>query len=262
MHKLNDHLEGKGKQLDKEGLPVVNFKDVDSYINYYENLIRKRTKASVEKVRSLCMQKIAKKHKSSMGKKRSADLELHKQEVKAFYEGDIVKMDRAQKHLKSSKKPVKWYEWDMVMIFPNPDYKADREEVDGYLLDSPEQAVNRYKNCFREIYNENQVEMKKERKVELELVKEIAETHLYRDGKVINICGGRFKRHRNTELYDEVEEASYGEDYEGGYEDEKVKEEDEVADIADEDAHAQAVKEMSINDIEEETDPFIDTRVY
>ena len=91
------------------------------------------------------------------------------QETRAFYEGDIVKIDEYQKGAKEVYKKIKWYEWDFVFVLPNPDHG----NPGGKHIDSVHDAVNRYKRWFKTIYRESQVEMKKERKMELELVENI-----------------------------------------------------------------------------------------
>lgn len=250
MHKLNSIMNDPG-DVDKDGLPKIDPDNIDNYIDYYENLIRKRTQAKVSRVRNQALKRIQQRYAENQVNERTKNLDGRLKEIKAFYEGDIVEMDKSQKNYKSTKKSIKWYEWDMVMVFPNPDFNYDKQEVDGYLLDDVDEAVHRYKKCFKQIYRENQVEMKKERIAELDLVRELVTKHLVKQGEVRNLCGGRFQKAQRT---DDSQRRS-GVIYEGGKEE---------MDIPEEDAHANQVKEMSINDDtnEEDQDPFIDTRVY
>ena len=100
-------------------------------------------------------------------------------------------MDKAQADKDESiAKPVRWFNWDMVMVFPNPDHPEYSD--DNAFLDSTEDAAYIYKKCFKEIQRENQTEMKQERKLELDMVKDLIQDHIMRDDKVLNRGGGRF----------------------------------------------------------------------
>lgn len=63
------------------------------------------------------------------------------EELRAFYEGNIVNMSKFQGDYFDSKKEVHWYDWDMVMILPNPDYRARDENT----IEDVDEAVKRYK---------------------------------------------------------------------------------------------------------------------
>lgn len=146
---------------------------------------------------------------------------------------------------------MKWHEWDFVMIIPNPDRYAGKEHIPGHYLEDSDEAVEKYRNCFKQIYRENQVEMKRERISELEVVRQITEDLMTMDdGSILNRNGGRF---RKTEHFkDEIDEDDSMQ--EGGEED---------AEVPNEEIHAQEVRDFSVNDTQEEDlDPFVDTRVY
>lgn len=245
----------KDNDKDNDGLPDVDPHEIDQYIEFYEKLMKKKLSVDVAKFRSTIMKRLSKKHNASKSSARKKNLKKRMEEVKAFYEGDIVKMDRTQADCDEPTKYIHWYDWDMVMVIPNPDYRS-KEKTDNYLLDDPEEAMERYSQCFKKIYRENQVEMKKERRAELNVVKDVVSKKIAtEDGRVLNRCGGRFQRSIHLQN-NSNSSASSNDDYEGGKEEENL-------DIPDESVHAGQVREMSVHDTDEEDlDPFVDTREY
>ena len=139
------------KDVDKDGLPKIPPEDVENYIEYYEKLIRKKVNSNIGRVREQALRNIQKRHKDKMSQTRSKGLERRIEEIRAFYEGDIIKMDKAQKNCQESKKEVKWYEWDMVMVIPNPDYEGEEEFLDEEEEEGAEEAARIYKACFKKM---------------------------------------------------------------------------------------------------------------
>lgn len=249
MHKLGRLMDGE-TELDDKGLPKINPSNIDDFLTYYETLIKKRTKSDVKKVRDGLLKKIAKRNTADKNAERAKNLDRRIAEVRAFYEGDYNKMEQFQREFKDVKKDIKWYQWDLVMVIPNPDYNSHKKDVDNHYLDDVDDAIKRYQNCFKTIYRENQVEMRRERIQEVEMVRELIESRLKRDEKVLNKCGGRFVKTAKTDESRHRQEQVY----EGGKEEE----------IPDESVHAQPINEMSFNESVDDgdVDPFLDTRDY
>ena len=93
----------QNKDLDKDGLPKIPPEKVESYIEYYEKLIRKKVNSNIGRVREQALRNIQKRHKESMDKNRAKGLDKRIEEIRAFYEGDIIKMDKAQRGCKETK---------------------------------------------------------------------------------------------------------------------------------------------------------------
>jgi len=72
----------------------------------------------------------------------NVDLKNKKGEFKAFYSGDSNGMDAFQRKLKD-KKYIHWQDWEMVLVFPNPDFKKD-----NYKL-SVKECKKVFKKCFK-----------------------------------------------------------------------------------------------------------------
>lgn len=124
LNRINKKIEEE--DMDEDGLPQIDPKQVEEYIIYYEKLISKKVYSNISKVRDQARKKIQKRHKSQLNKVRFLKLGERIAQVKAFYEGDIVQMDKAQKNYKEPTTTIKWYEWDMVMVIPNPDFKQEK----------------------------------------------------------------------------------------------------------------------------------------
>ena len=177
------------------------------------------------------------------------------EETKAFYEGDIIKMDKYQTEAKEVDREIKWYEWDFAFVISNPDFGADKGATSGMYISSLSEAIGRYKKWFKTIYRESQVEMKKERKLELELVESICNNYFVKDnGKIQNKYGGRFKKSEiavdRKSISSEVELEE-----EGGDEDDEVPEEGN-------DQRDVRVFEGDVHLDEEDYDPYVDTKLY
>lgn len=125
LNRINKKMEEEDMDLD--GLPKIDPKQIEEYIIYYEKLISKKVYSNISKVRDQARKKIQKRHKSQLNKVRFLKLGERIAQVKAFYEGDIVQMDKAQQNYKEPTNNVKWYEWDMVMVIPNPDFKKEKQ---------------------------------------------------------------------------------------------------------------------------------------
>lgn len=191
MHKIEDKLKEK-KGIGKDGLAKIPNEKVEDYIEYYEKLIRKKVNSNISKVRDQALKNIQNKHKKNVGNARAKTLDKRLEEIRAFYEGDIIKMDTAQKDCKDSKKKVKWHQWDMVMILPNPDYYEGEDHLDGEGEEAGEEAKSIYSKCFKKSLADD-VEAKKERDRELKLVKDIAMTKLMKDNRILDKGGKRFR---------------------------------------------------------------------
>ena len=172
MYRIDKKMKERNG-LDDEGLPKIENDKIEQYIEYYEKLIRKKVNSNIARVREQALKNIQKRHKAHVNKSRAKNLDKRIDEIKAFYEGDIVKMDKSQKDCKENRKSVKWYQWDMVMVIPNPDYEDEENFLNGHEEEGAETGADIYKECFKKVYRENQVEMKKERDREIQLVNEI-----------------------------------------------------------------------------------------
>lgn len=209
----------------------------------------------MRKVREQAMKRISKKHSDRRKGDDSKTLEKKMSEIRAFYEGDIIQMDRVQKDYKDTGKVPKWYNWDMVMVIPNPDYDTACNNEDPEMLEDVKEATHRYNRCFKRIYRENQIEMKKERELEKEIVRQIIIDNLTdEDQRVRNTGGGRFKLSEERKAVDSKSSNFFdGGRYEG----------DENMEYIPNEAGAAQVKEVSVNNTDDEDlDKFIDTRVY
>jgi hypothetical protein len=144
LNKISEHID-KDKKLDADGLPMINKDNIDDYIQYYENLIHKRTKVNVGKVREQAMKNISKKYSEDARSQKSKNLKKRLEEIRAFYEGDIMKMDRVQKDSVESKRKMKWYEWDMVIVLKNPDYFASKCNGKAEYMENSNEAIERYR---------------------------------------------------------------------------------------------------------------------
>jgi hypothetical protein len=122
INKLVDH-----EDLDDDGLPKIDQKNIEEYIIYYEKLISKKVYSNISKVRDKARKNIQKKYNSLSNKARFLKLGERIAQVKAFYEGDIIKMDKTQQNFVDTNHNIKWYNWDMVMVIPNPDYKTEKQ---------------------------------------------------------------------------------------------------------------------------------------
>jgi len=79
---------------------------------------------------------------------RNKDLEERLKEIKAFYEGDIIEIDKIEmdKSHSKSKKEVKWHDWDMVMVIPNPDFHNGNGNSNEHYIDGVVEAKEIYMN--------------------------------------------------------------------------------------------------------------------
>jgi hypothetical protein len=125
QNKLNELVDRE--DLDEDGLPKIDQMNIEEYIIYYEKLISRKVYSNISKVRDKARKNIQKKYNSLSNKVRSLKLSDRMAQVKAFYEGDIIKMDRTQQNFVDANPNIKWYNWDMVMVIPNPDYKTEKQ---------------------------------------------------------------------------------------------------------------------------------------